>query len=80
MLVNLCVRKPNPSVNYKFTNPIVIEQESVRLNNVNFHIPTLLEEVKQLPLSKIKQYKKIIKTFLVTYRQQRVLSGTADQA
>jgi uncharacterized membrane protein YozB (DUF420 family) len=60
------VRKPNPSVNYKFTNPIVIEQESVRLNNVNFHIPTLLEEVKQLPLSKIKQYKKIIKTFLVT--------------
>lgn len=66
MLVNLCVKKQNPSVNYRFTNPIVIEQESVRLNNVNFHIPTLLEEVKELPKNKIKEYKIILKTFLVT--------------
>lgn len=66
MLVNLCVKKQDISVNYKFTNPIVIEQESVRLNNVNFHIPTLIKEVKGLPKHKIAQYKKIIKMFLVT--------------
>jgi uncharacterized membrane protein YozB (DUF420 family) len=60
------VKKPNPLVNYKFTNPIVVGDDTVTLNNVNFHIPTLIKEVKELPKSKIRQYKKIIKTFLVT--------------
>src|SRR5205085_4496929 len=38
----------------------------MRINDINFHIPTLIEEVISLPKSKIKQYKKTIQTFLVT--------------
>ncbi|MEH7116011.1 hypothetical protein V7128_01130 [Neobacillus vireti] len=66
MQLNFCVKNPAPFVNYKFINPIIIEQETVRLNNINFHIPTLIKEVKQLPKSKIKHYKKTIQTFLIT--------------
>lgn len=61
VLVNLCVKNPNSSVNYRlFTNPIVIEQ-----NTVNFHMPTL-EEVRQLPKQKRKEYQTIAKSFLAT--------------
>jgi hypothetical protein len=73
VLVKLCVKKPDTLVNYHFTNPLVIEQESVKINTVNFHIPTLLEEVKQLPKSKLKQSKKVIKTFLVTATSLTIL-------
>jgi hypothetical protein len=66
MQLNFCVKNPNPLVNYKFTNPIVIKQENMRINDINFHIPTLIEEVISLPKSKIKQYKKTIQTFLIT--------------
>jgi hypothetical protein len=66
VLVRFCVKNPNSLVNYHFTNPIVIEQESVRFNDINFHIPTLLKEVKELPKSKLRQYKKTIQTFLAT--------------
>jgi hypothetical protein len=66
VLVNLCVKNPDSSVNYHFTNSLVIERESRSINNVNFHIPTLVEEVKQLPKSKIHQYKQITQTFLAT--------------
>lgn len=62
VLVNLCVKNPNPSVNYKLTNPIVINEPIT--NNVNFQ--ELLKEVRQLPKNKIKEYKKNIKLFLVT--------------
>ena len=60
VLVNLCVKNPNSSVNYRFTNPIVIEQDIV-----NFHIPTL-EEVKNLSHKERKKYKTIAKSFLAT--------------
>lgn len=66
VLVNLCVKKPNPSVNYQFSNPIVIEPDTISLNDVNFYIPTLIKEVKQLPKNKLNKYKKITKTFLMT--------------
>jgi hypothetical protein len=60
------VKNPNTLVNYHYSEPIVIEKETVRFNNVNFHIPTLIKEVKSFPKSRIKQYKKTIQTFLVT--------------
>jgi hypothetical protein len=66
MQLNFCVKNPNPLVNYKFTNPIVIKQENMRINDINFHIPTLIEEVKNSSKNKIKQYKKTIQTFLIT--------------
>jgi hypothetical protein len=66
VLVNLCVRKPDSLISYHFTNPIVIEQESMSINNVNFHMPTMLKEVKQSNKSKLRQYKKTIQTFLIT--------------
>lgn len=65
-LVNLCLKNPDTLVNYHLTNPIVIEQESVGINNLNFHIPKLLKEVKKLPKQKINQYKKTIQSFLIT--------------
>ena len=64
MQVNLCVRKPNPSVKYQFTNPIVIGNDTFTLNNVNFQ--EIIKEVRQLPKNKIKEYKKNIKLFIVT--------------
>jgi hypothetical protein len=66
VLVNLCVRNPDSFVNYHFTNSLVIERESMSINNVNFHIPKLVKEVKKLPKSKIHQYKQITQTFLAT--------------
>jgi hypothetical protein len=38
----------------------------MRINDINFHIPTLIEEVKNSSKNKIKQYKKTIQTFLIT--------------
>jgi hypothetical protein len=58
------VRKPNPSVKYQFTNPIVIGNDTFTLNNVNFQ--EIIKEVRQLPKNKIKEYKKNIKLFIVT--------------
>lgn len=61
VLVNFCVKNPDTLVNYQLSNPILIEKDSV-----NFHIPTLIKEVKQLPKSKLHQYKKITQTFIAT--------------
>lgn len=66
VLVNLCVRNQDSYVNYHFTSPFVIEQESTNFNTVNFHIPTLIKEVKRIPKSKLHQYKQTIQTFLAT--------------
>jgi hypothetical protein len=60
------VKKHDPLVNYQFSNPFEVETNTFTFNNVNFHIPTLLKEVKQLPKKKIKEYKEIAKTFLMT--------------
>jgi hypothetical protein len=53
--------------------PIQIEKESVKIDTVNFHIPTLLEEVKQLPKSKLRKSKKVIKAFLMTTTSVMIL-------
>jgi hypothetical protein len=65
MLVKIYARNPESLVNYKL-NSFEINQESIPFNNVNFHIPTLIEEVKQLSKSEKKKYKKVLKTFLMT--------------
>lgn len=66
VLVQLCVKNPDTLVNYHFTTPFAIEQNTMRLQNVNFHIPTLLKEVKKLPKRKRKEYQTIAKSFLAT--------------
>jgi hypothetical protein len=64
--VRLCVKNPDPLTNYCYSSPISIDDGTVGINSINFHIPTLLEEVKNLPRKKIKEYKRIIQTFLTT--------------
>jgi hypothetical protein len=63
--VKIYARNPESSVNYKI-NSFEVNGESIPFNNVNFHIPTLIEEVKQLPKSEKKKYKRILQTFLAT--------------
>jgi hypothetical protein len=53
-------------INYSYSSPIIIEDEMTGFNQINFHIPTLVEEVKKLPKKKIKEYKRIVQTFLTT--------------
>jgi hypothetical protein len=65
-LVTLCVKSPDPLVNYQLSSPFVVKNEHISFNNVNFHLPTLLKEVKGLPKNKIEGYKRVIKTFIVT--------------
>jgi hypothetical protein len=59
-------------VNYKL-NSFEINRESIPFNNVNFHIPTLIEEVKQLSKSEKKEYKKVLKAFLMTVSSFMIL-------
>jgi hypothetical protein len=66
MLVNFCVKNPNPVVNYQFSEPFKVNNEHFSMDNVNFHIPTLFEEVKNTSKAKIQSYKRIINAFLVT--------------
>jgi hypothetical protein len=66
VLVNLCVKEQNPLINYHFSKPFNVETNTFKINAVNFHIPTLIKEVRKLPKNKIKEYKKITQTFLVT--------------
>jgi hypothetical protein len=65
VLVNLCVKERNPLVKYHFSQPFIVNNDTFTLNDVNFHIPTLIKEVKRLSKNKIKEYKKISQTFLV---------------
>jgi hypothetical protein len=71
------VKERNPLVNYHFSNPFVVETNTITINNVNFHIPTLLKEVKQLPKRKLNEYQRIIKTFLMTTSSFLVLPLTS---
>lgn len=57
MVLNLCVKKPDNLVNYKFTQPIMIHSE-----NGNFHIG--VKEVMNLTKKERKQAGKIIKAFI----------------
>jgi hypothetical protein len=74
-LVNLCVKEQDQLVNYHFSQPFIVNNDTFKLNNVNFHIPTLIKEVKRLPKSKIKEYKKISQTFLITASSFLMLSS-----
>ena len=60
MKVNLCVKDQKEYLNYHYASFKVDDEP------VNFHIPTLLEEVKHLKRKEKKQYKKIITSFLTT--------------
>lgn len=64
VLVNLYVKKPDPLINYHYVNPFIVE--NIKINNINFHIPTLIKEVQQLPRKKLRKYQKVTQTFLAT--------------
>lgn len=66
VLVRLYSKNHDPLTKYNFFKPLTIENETVRINNVNFHIPTLIKEVKESSKHNLKQYKKTIQTFLAT--------------
>jgi hypothetical protein len=66
MLLSLYAKNQDPLVKYNQFTPIRVNQESISVNNVNFHIPTLVEEVKKTPRKKLKEYQKAIKLFLTT--------------
>ncbi|MEH7374059.1 hypothetical protein [Neobacillus drentensis] len=65
-LVRFYVKKPDPLIKYSYSAPFVVKDEVIGNNQINFHIPTLIEEVKQLPKKKIKEYKRTIQAFLTT--------------
>lgn len=64
--MNLCVKEQDRLVNYRQFKPIVISNDNITLQNVNFHLPILLKEVKQTPKKKLKKYKEAIAVFLTT--------------
>jgi hypothetical protein len=59
-------RNQDTLVNYHEIKPFKVKNEKLTIDNVNFHIPTLIKEVKQLPKNKLQQYKKGIQAFLAT--------------
>lgn len=66
MKVNLSVKEPKSFLNYKYSSPIYVNKENIQIDHVNFHIPTLIEEVKKAPKKEMKKYKKVIVSFLAT--------------
>lgn len=66
MKVNLSVKEPKSYLNYKFSSPILINKENIQIDHVNFHIPTLLEEVNTTKKKQRREYKKVILSFLAT--------------
>ena len=73
MKVNLCVKDPNESLKY-----IPFKQMTIK-DHVNFQLPSLLEEVNQLPKSQKKEYKKIAASFLATF-SSFLVSGSRSMA
>ena len=61
--VNLYAKKQDCLTKYIPFQPITVSDSSVGTSNVNFHLPTLIEEVKQLPKKELKSYKKQIIAF-----------------
>lgn len=66
MKVNLLPKEPKSFLNYKYSSPIYVNKENIQIDHVNFHIPTLIEEVKLAPKKEMKKYKKVIVSFLAT--------------
>lgn len=64
--VNLYTKEQDHLVKYNSFKPIVISDSFLGIGNENFHIPTLVEEVKTLGKKELTQYKKEISTFLTT--------------
>jgi ABC-type Fe3+ transport system permease subunit len=83
VLANLCVRNPDPLVKYQPFNPIEIDKQTVSfqgVNNVNFHIQTLIEEVKKTPRKELKEYRKTIRAFLATLSVSFLISPLRSMA
>jgi hypothetical protein len=61
------VKNQDTLVKYNFFKPFTINNDKVIIdNNVNFHSPTLLKEVKKLNKKERKEHKRKIQTFLMT--------------
>lgn len=65
-LVKISVKKQDELVNYIPFKSIHTTDTQIGNNNVNFHIPTLIKEVKKLPKKERKSIKKQILTFQAT--------------
>lgn len=65
-LVRFCVKKPDPLINYSYSAPFKVAEETIGIHDINFHIPTLVEEVKKLPKNKIREYKRNLQAILAT--------------
>lgn len=75
LTLNLCTRKQDPSVNYNLFNQININEENVKVDTVNFHIPTLVKEVKGLKKSERRKLKTVAQTFITTSTSFLLLSS-----
>jgi hypothetical protein len=64
--VTLSAKKQDHLVKYHSFQHIKLSDSPIGISNVNFHIPTLIEEVKLLPKKERKSIKKEILTFQVT--------------
>lgn len=73
--VTLSVREQDHLVKYNHFQPITISDSTIGVNNVNFHIPTLLKEVKKLPKKERTNIKKQILTFQATVASFLLLSS-----
>lgn len=73
-VLTFSARERDPLVNYNPIQPITVSDSSIGIHNVNFHIPTLIEEVKTLKKKERNQYKKKIQTFLATASSFLMLS------
>lgn len=79
-VLTFSVRERDPLVNYNPIQPITVSDSSIGFHNVNFHLPTLLEEVKNLKKKERNQYKKQIQTFLATSSSFLMLSPLMSTA
>lgn len=63
--VNFYAKELDNQINYNHFGSMRLNSNT-EVDNVNFHIPTLIREVKRLPKSKLKEYNKKAKAFLAT--------------
>jgi hypothetical protein len=68
MQVNLLPleKKLDPSVKYNGFQSFTVANSKITINNTNFHIPTLMKEVKKLSKGERRMMKLAIQGFLVT--------------
>jgi hypothetical protein len=64
--VRLSAKRQDHLVKYNPFQPIALADSTLTVNDVNFHIPTIVEEVKHLSKKKLTQYKKDAMAFLAT--------------